>query len=98
MSNKDYPYARLSPFTLMEDFPIGTVVYTTKFANGTVEEHKVAGYIFDGEYWFPAYDTWDGWCAYLGDESSNMYQPAPDEEVDIVEDWLAAIREADKNN
>ena len=22
---------------------------------------KVEGYIFDGEYWYPAIQTWDGW-------------------------------------
>lgn len=24
-------------------------------------EEKVTGYIFDGEYWYPAYRSWDGW-------------------------------------
>ena len=24
-------------------------------------EYTVDGYIFDGEYWYPAIQTWDGW-------------------------------------
>ena len=24
-------------------------------------EYKVEGYLFDGEYWYPAIHTWDGW-------------------------------------
>lgn len=24
----------------------------------------VEGYLFDGEYWYPAYNTWDGWIPY----------------------------------
>ena len=24
-------------------------------------QRKVEGYIFDGEYWYPAVDSWDGW-------------------------------------
>lgn len=24
-------------------------------------EYKVDGYLFDGEYWYPAKRTWDGW-------------------------------------
>ena len=24
----------------------------------------VEGYLFDGEYWYPAHNTWDGWIEY----------------------------------
>ena len=24
-------------------------------------EHTIDGYIFDGKYWYPAIQTWDGW-------------------------------------
>ena len=32
-------------------------------------EKKVEGYIFDGEYWRPAYNTWDGWVPYMEDQN-----------------------------
>ena len=35
-------------------------------------ENKVDGYIFDGGYWYPAIQTWDGW------------QPIDEEELDGV--------------
>ena len=35
--------------------PDGTVWYDEK------KENKVDGYIFDGKYWYPAIQTWDGW-------------------------------------
>jgi hypothetical protein len=62
-----------------------------------VKEDKVQGYIFDGEYWFPAFDTWDGWCAYLGDDGDEIYHPQTNEESQVVEDWLAAINESEKD-
>lgn len=31
----------------------------------TVEKAKIVeGYLYDGEYWRPAYNTWDGWLPY----------------------------------
>ena len=98
MSKKEYPYARMSPITVMEDFPIGTIVYTTRYQTGSTSDHKVEGYIFDGECWFPAYDTWDGWCPYLGDESKVMYQPETNEDSKAIEDWLMSISDANKEN
>lgn len=32
------------------------------------KEKKVEGYLFDGEYWYPAYNTWDGWIPYDEDD------------------------------
>ena len=29
---------------------------------------RVEGYLFDGEYWMPAYNTWDGWYPYDEDD------------------------------
>ena len=28
-------------------------------------ESRVQGYIYDGELWYPAYETWDGWLPYI---------------------------------
>ena len=99
MSKKEYPYARMSPITVMEDFPIGTVIKRrcNQYTNFDIKEDKVEGYIFDGDYWFPAFDTWDGWCAYLGDDGDEVYHPETNEESQAVEDWLTAINEAEKD-
>lgn len=98
MSKKEYPYARMSPITVMEDFPIGTIVneYYDRFGERIIKE-TVQGYIFDGTYWFPAYDTWDGWCPYYGDDEHKVYDPKTNEESQAVEDWLTAINEAEKD-
>ena len=67
MSKKEYPYARMSPITVMEDFPIGTVIkrhWNVDHTGEHTSEEKVEGYIFDGKYWVPAYGTWDGWCGF----------------------------------
>lgn len=83
----------------MEDFPIGTVIKRrcNQYTNFDIKEDKVEGYIFDGDYWFPAFDTWDGWCAYLGDDGDEVYHPETNEESQAVEDWLTAINEAEKD-
>ena len=98
MGKREYPYARMSPVTVMEDFPIGTVIKRrcNQYTNFDIKEDKVEGYIFDGDYWFPAFDTWDGWCAYLGDDGDEVYHPETNEESQAVEDWLAAINEFEK--
>lgn len=33
-----------------------------------VFEKKVEGYLYDGEHWYPAYSTWDGWTPYDEDD------------------------------
>ena len=51
MSKKEYPYARMSPITVMEDFPIGTVIKRHWNVDRTGEhtsEEKVESYIFHG--------------------------------------------------
>ena len=98
VSKREYPYARMSPVTVMEDFPIGTVIKRrcNQYTNFDIKEDKVEGYIFDGDYWFPAFDTWDGWCAYLGDDGDEVYHRETNEESQAVEDWLTAINETEK--
>ena len=98
MSKKEFPYARMSPITVMEDFPIGTIVNQYYVSERDTEPRidKVEGYVFDGRYWFPAYDTWDGWCPYYGDDEHKVYDPKTNEESQAVEDWLTAINEAEK--
>lgn len=34
-------------------------------------EDKVEGYIFDGKYWYPAVQTWDGWLT-IDEEDCNV--------------------------
>lgn len=45
-------------------------------SNGTVwcqekHENTVDGYIFDGKYWYPAIQTWDGWLPIDEEELEN---------------------------
>ena len=98
MSKKEFSYARMSPITVMEDFPLGTIVNKYYVSEHDTEPRidTVEGYIFDGTYWFPAYDTWDGWCPYYGDDEHKVYDPKTNEESQALEDWLAAINEAEE--
>ena len=35
----------------------------------TIERAKIVeGFLYDGEYWRPAYNTWDGWLPYDEDD------------------------------
>ena len=100
MANKEFPYARLSPITVMEDFPIGTVIrqkYNLINQSDEPYEDKVEGYIFDGEYWFPAYNTWDGWCPYCGDDGDEIYHPQTSEESQALEDWLEIMKDSEED-
>lgn len=99
MSKKEYPYARMSPITVMEDFPIGTVIksYCNKYTNLKTKEEKVEGYVFNGTYWFPAYDTWDGWYPYYGDDGDEVYHPQTNEKSQALEDWLEIINKSKKD-
>lgn len=77
-------YSRKTPQEVMLDFPIGTVI------NWGSERHlrweyidKVEGYIFDGEYWYPAEVTWDGWQPFFGDdEDEETYEPPLDPDLE----------------
>lgn len=79
-----FRYARKTPQAVMADFPIGTVI------NWGSEAHlkynrldKVEGYVFDGEYWYPAEDSWDGWYPFYGDdEDEETYEPPLDPELE----------------
>lgn len=47
-----------------------------RFEDGTIwceerKEDKVEGYLFDGEYWYPAIQTWDGWLPIDEEELEN---------------------------
>lgn len=33
-----------------------------------IKDEVVEGYLYDGEYWRPAYNTWDGWYPYDEDD------------------------------
>ena len=101
VSKKEYPYARMSPITVMEDFPIGTVIKRHWYVDSEgqhTSEAKVEGYIFNGEYWFPAYNTWDGWCEYFGNDGDEVYHPETNTKSQAVEDWLSFMDEANKEN
>lgn len=99
MSKQEYPYARMSPITVMEDFPIGTVIkehWNVDHRGEHTSKEIVEGYIFNGEYWFPAYNTWDGWCEYFGNDGDEIYHPETNTESQALEDWLTAIDEIEK--
>ena len=100
MSKEKYPYARLSPITVMEDFPIGTVINKWYVCPTDKEPdiEKVGGYIFDGEYWYPAYDTWDGWYPFYGDDPHQVYFPETNEESQALEDWLQIIKDSEEKD
>ena len=100
MSKREYPYARMSPITVMEDFPIGTLIkqYYVLERDTEPRQEKVEGYVFDGRYWFPAYDTWDGWYPYYGDDGDEVYHPNTNTESQAIEDWLTMIDECDKED
>ena len=81
-------YARITPQGVMKDFPIGTVINwgsTRHLKYGRAD--RVEGYVFDGEYWYPAHDSWDGWCIFFGDDEDNeTYDPSQNSDADL--DWL----------
>lgn len=41
---------------------------TAECSKEIVVSKVVEGYLFDGEYWWPAYNTWDGWLPYDEDD------------------------------
>lgn len=84
-------YARITPNGVMKDFPIGTII------NWGSQRHlkygyidKVEGYVFDGEYWYPAYDSWDGWYIFYGnDEDDELYEPPRNSDADL--EWMKTL-------
>lgn len=39
---------------------------TVKIMTKKIPQTVINGYIFDGEKWCPAYETWDGWIEWEG--------------------------------
>ena len=84
-------YARITPQAVMTDFPIGTII------NWGSPRHlkynnidKVDGYVFNGEYWYPAQCTWDGWQEFFGDdEEDETYDPPQNSDADL--EWMKGI-------
>lgn len=85
---KDKRYARITPQAAMTDFPIGTIINwgSPRYLQyGYVD--KVEGYLFDGKYWYPAYNTWDGWYPFFGDdEDDETYEPP--QNSDAYLEWM----------
>ena len=87
----EHRYARITPQAVMKDFPIGTIINWgspkhLKYNN----TDKVDGYVFNGEYWYPAQCTWDGWCEFFGDdEEDETYDPPQNSDADL--EWMKDI-------
>ena len=88
---EDKRYARITPQAVMKDFPIGTIINwgsTRHLKYGYTD--IVQGYVFDGEYWYPAYDTWDGWYLFRGDdEDDETYEPPQNSDADLM--WMKGL-------
>lgn len=84
-------YARITPQAVMTDFPLGTIINLGSWRHLKCDEiDKVEGYVFDGEYWYPAYCTWDGWCQFYGDdEDEETYEPPQNSDADLM--WMKDI-------
>lgn len=84
-------YIRITPQAVMKDFPIGTIINYGSLRHlkyGAID--RVQGYVFDGEYWCPAYDTWDGWCIFYGDDEYNeTYEPPQNSDEDLM--WMKEL-------
>ena len=85
---REHKYARITPQSVMNDFPIGTVLNYGTDAHAFGREDKVEGYVFDGTYWYPARDSWDGWYPYYGD-SGETFEPV-DSDKDL--EWLTEVK------
>lgn len=84
-------YARITPNGVMKDFPIGTIINwgsRRHLEYGYID--KVEGYIFDGKYWYPAHDSWDGWYPYYGDDKDKeTYEPPQNSDADLM--WMTEL-------
>lgn len=83
-------YARITPQSVVKDFPIGTII------NWGSQRHlkydsldTVQGYVFNGKYWYPAYDTWDGWYPFYGDTDEETYEPPQNSDADLM--WMKGL-------
>lgn len=84
-------YARITPQAVIKDFPVGTIInYGSQrhLEYGYID--TVQGYLFDGECWYPAYDTWDGWYPFYGDdEGDETYEPPQNSDADLM--WMKEL-------
>ena len=84
-------YARITPQAVMTDFPIGTIInWGSKgyLAHRTFD--RVDGYVYDGDYWYPAKATCDGWWEYFcNDEDNETYDPPQNSDADLM--WMKGI-------
>ena len=78
---REHKYARITPQSIINDFPLGTVL---KYGTHNIVE----GYVFDGTYWYPARNSWDGWYPYYGDDDET-FQPV-DSDKDL--EWLTEVK------
>ena len=55
---------------LNQEYDLVTIVdKNTCRCQKTIEQLKIVeGYLYDGEYWRPAYNSWDGWLPYDEDD------------------------------
>ena len=84
-------YARITPQGVMKDFPIGTEI---NFGSPRLLKYnrldRVEGYVFDGEYWYPAQDSWDGWYIFYGnDKEYETYDPPQNSDADL--EWMKEL-------
>lgn len=82
-------YARITPQAVTKDFPLGTIINWGSIRHldyGYID--KVEGYLFNGEYWYPAYNTWDGWYPYYGDDDET-YEPPQNTDKDL--EWMKSL-------
>lgn len=84
-------YARITPQAVMKDFPIGTIINWGSLRHLKYNKlDRVQGYVFDGKYWYPAYDTWDGWCPFYGhDDCNETYEPSQNSDEDLM--WMEGL-------
>ncbi len=87
----DKRYARITTQAVMKDFPIGTIINYGSVRHIKYDSiDRVEGYVFDGEYWYPARDTWDGWCIYFGDnKDEETYEPPKNSDADL--EWIKEL-------
>lgn len=53
---------------LVSNYLIGQRVVVATTSMGLPVYRSVQGYLFDGYYWYPAYDDWDGWQPFPNNE------------------------------
>lgn len=84
-------YARITPQAVVKDFPIGTIINCGSLSHLKYNNiDRVDGYVFDGQYWYPAQNTWDGWLPFYGDdEEDETYEPLQNSDADL--EWMKTL-------